>query len=89
MTNDPDDFALESGLPKGEIPDRIVQELVRCREIAKDYAQGYSDAVKAQAEKHGIPVAALKRYVAALGDDKMQDARNEVEALDKLLAVDA
>lgn len=88
MTADPDEFSLESGSPPGEIPDRVVGELVFCRKEAKDYAGAYADAVKAQAEKHGIPVAALKRYIAALGDDKMQDARNEVDALEKLLAAE-
>lgn len=82
-----DEFKLESGLPKGEIPQRVVDELVSVREIAKDYAQSYSDAIKAQGEKHGIPVGALKRYVAAVGDNKLEDARNETDALEKLLLV--
>lgn len=79
-------FELEPSAPQGEIPRRIVDELIECRRIAKDYAQSYADAVKNQAEKHGIPVGALKRYVAALADDKVEEASIETEALEKLLA---
>lgn len=79
------DFELEPPPVKGEIPERIVNELCACRRTAKDYAQAYSDACKTQAEKHGIPPAALKRYIAALVDDKLEDARVEIDALEKLL----
>lgn len=80
------EFGLEPSPAKGEIPQRVVGELINARTIAKDYAQSYADAVKAQGEKHGIPVGALKRYIAALADDKVEDAINEVTALERLLA---
>jgi hypothetical protein len=80
-------FDLEPSLPQGHIPQRVVDELVNVRTIAKDYAQSYSDAVKQQAERFGIPVGALKRYVTAIADDKVQDARTEVDALERLLGV--
>jgi hypothetical protein len=83
------DFALEPSLPQGHIPQRVVDELVQVRTVARDYAQSYSDAIKQQAERFGIPVGALKRYVAAVADDKLDDARDEVDALEKLLGVDA
>lgn len=80
------DFALEPDVEKGEIPQRVVDELVHVRTIAKDYAQSYSDAVKTQGEKHGIPVGALKRYIAALMDDQVQSVQIELDALQGLLS---
>ena len=80
-----DDFALEPDVENGKLPERVVDELVHCRTIAKDYAQAYSDAAKAQAERYGIPVGAVKRYIAWLADDKMADGRNEVDALERLM----
>lgn len=78
-------FDLEPGLPAGELPERVIDELMHARNVAKDYAQGYGEAVKAQAEKHQIPVGALKRYIAARCDDKLAEADAETSALAKLL----
>ena len=69
-----DEFALEPSPPDGTIPERVIDELRHARRIAKDYAQSFSDAVKAQAELRKIKPSALKRYIAALEDDTLDAA---------------
>ena len=80
----PDDFALEPDAP-GIIPDRVIEELRHARTVAKDHAQAYGDACKAQAEKHKIKPGALKRYIAALCDDKLDDVDAETRDLERLI----
>lgn len=79
-------FNLEPDAPAGKVPQRVVDELVRCRTEAKDYAQAYTDAIKAQAEKHKLKPSALKKYVNAIEADKREDLRKEVDDVEKLLA---
>lgn len=79
------EFQLEPSTPVGELPERVIDELVHVRTIAKDYASSYSEAVKTQAEKYKINVAALKRFIAAKCDDKLAEAQEEADALAKLL----
>ena len=67
------------------IPVPTIDELVAVRHIARDHAQAYTDAIKAQAEKYGIPRSALRRYVNAIADDKIGDLGEEQEALVALL----
>lgn len=88
VTTDADgvvNFELEPPPPPGELPDRVLEELIHVRTIAKDYASSYSEAVKTQAEKYKINVAALKRFIAAKCDDKLAEAQEEADALAKLL----
>ena len=66
---------------KEEISEAVIDELVQAKTIAKDYAQAFSDAVKAQAEKHGLKVGALKKYVAAREADKLKDVGEEAAEL--------
>lgn len=77
-------FQLEPETP-GEIPGRVIEELRQFRAVAKDHAQAFSDACKAQAEKHKIPAAALKRYIGALEDDTVEKLDDEARALERLL----
>lgn len=80
------DFALEPSEPEGgRIPWSVIDELRHARAIAKDYVQGYSDAAKAQAEKYKLKPSALKRYIAALEDDKLDDLDAETNDLEKLI----
>jgi hypothetical protein len=79
------EFNLEAPPTPGELPDRVMDELVHVRTVAKDYASAYSEAVKTQAEKYQINVAALKRFIAAKCDDKLAEAAEEADALAKLL----
>lgn len=83
--NKPEDFALESPPQPGVIPERVITELRHARSIAKDYATAYSDAAKAQAEKHSIKPAALKRYIAALEDDTLDELDAETQDLERLI----
>ena len=83
------DFKLEPTEPEaGEIPEAVISELRHARAIAKDYAQGYSDACKAQAEKYKLKPSALKRYIAALEDDKVADLHTETNDLEKLIGIE-
>lgn len=79
----PADFALEPS--DGNIPPRVIDELRGAYAIAKDYAQSYSDAAKAQAEKFKLKPAALKKYIAALENDSTADLRDELSDLEKLI----
>lgn len=80
------DFSLEPPLKPGDIPERVILELRQACAIAVDYAGAFSDACKAQAEKHGVAAGALKRYIKALEGDKIDDARKEADDLLALIA---
>ena len=83
-----DEFELEPSTPVGEIPDKIITELRECRRRAKDFAQAFSEAVKAQAEKYGIAPGALRKYVCALEDDTVERVADETADLERLLGVE-
>jgi hypothetical protein len=78
------DFKLEPSEP-GIVPQRVIDELRRCYREAKDYTGALSEAIKAQAEKHEVEPAALRKYIAALESDDMDGARKEVDDLQRLL----
>lgn len=80
-----DDFALEGDPLPGVVPEPVITELMHARTIAKDWAASYGEAIKDQAEKHKVKPGALKRYVAARCDDKMDEARAEAEDFERLL----
>ena len=48
------------------IPQSTIDELVDLRSMAKLASEAFSDAVAAQAEKHQVNKAALRKYVSAL-----------------------
>lgn len=77
-------FALEPPEP-GKVPDRVIDELRRARTVAKDHAQAFSDCIKAQAEKYSVKPGALKRYIVALCDDKVEEVENETDDLQRLI----
>jgi hypothetical protein len=77
-------FELESPEP-GVMPPRVIDELRRAYREATDYAAAFGDAIKAQAEKHTINAKALRRYIAALEDDKLDEAAKEAADLEKLI----
>jgi len=79
-----DDFALEPVEP-GVVPPRVIDELRRCYREATDYGAAFSDAVKAEAEKYVINAKALRRYIAALEGDKLDEAAKEAADLEKLI----
>lgn len=88
VTKDADgrvNFELEAPPTPGELPERVIDELMHVRTIAKDYASSYSEAVKTQAEKYKINVAAVKRFIAAKCDDKLQEVSEEADDLARLL----
>lgn len=80
-----DDFNLESPSAPGHVPERVILELRQACATAADYAGAFSDACKAQAEKHGIKPNALKRYIKALESDKLADVDKEAEDLMSLI----
>jgi len=83
MTTD-EAFALEPSEP-GVVPQRVIDELVESRRVAHDYAAGFGDALKAQAEKHGVKVGALRRYVTAIATDSVEEVDAEMDDLARLL----
>lgn len=77
-------FDLESEEP-GKVPDRVISELRTARYVAKDYATAFSDCIKAQAEKYGVKPGALKRYIVALEEDKLEEVDAETDDLARLI----
>lgn len=67
------------------ISQAVMRELERAGQEAKGYAEAYSEAVKAQAEKHGLEPAVLKKFINARITDKVGKFRREVEQGDQLL----
>lgn len=59
------------------IPTAVIDELREACRIAAGYSGAFSDACKAQAEKHHIAPGALKRYIRALEADKLDAATQE------------
>jgi hypothetical protein len=80
----PESFELEPSEP-GVIPERVIYELRQFYRVAKDHTGALADAVKAQAEKHSITPSALRRYIAALENDSLEDAAKEAADLEKLI----
>lgn len=78
------EFGLESPTP-GAPSAHVVGELRRCYREAKDYAEAFGDAIKAQAEKHHLKPGALRRYIAALEGDKLKEAAEEAADLERLI----
>jgi hypothetical protein len=78
------DFSLEPSEP-GTVPARVIDELRRAYREATDYAGAFGDAVKAQAEKYMINAKALRRYIAALEGDKLDEAAEEAADLERLI----
>jgi DNA-binding IscR family transcriptional regulator len=79
-----DNFALEPSDP-GVVPERVIDELRQFYRVAKDHTGALGDAIKAQAEKHSIAPAALRKYIAALENDSLVDAAKEAADLEKLI----
>jgi hypothetical protein len=62
-----------------------IDELVNLRSEAKLAAETFSEAVAAQAEKHGVNKGALKKYVSALEADKVGKLDEETAAILELI----
>ncbi len=73
----------------GRVGKNVLADLVRERNIAKDHAQAFADAVKRVAEKHRVKPVALKRYVVAIADDKVAALNKETDDLELLLGLSA
>lgn len=80
----PEEFALEPSEP-GIVPERVIDELVHFRTVAKDHAQAFSDAIAEQAKKYKIKPGALKRFVCALEGDKLDELNAETDDLGRLI----
>lgn len=78
-------FELEPAPMPGDVPDRVVTELRHARRVAMDYSQACSDAIKEQAKKYNVNIAALRRYVYALEADNLESVDAEVVALRHLI----
>jgi hypothetical protein len=84
QTQDPKNFKLESTQP-GHVPAGVIEELRRLRTEANEASTDFREAIKVQADKHKVKPAALRRYVIALGRDKVDEAKAEAEDLERLI----
>jgi hypothetical protein len=62
-----------------------IDELVTLRADARLSAENFSEAIKAQAEKHEITKGALRRYICALEKDALESLSDEQSDLEALL----
>ena len=62
-----------------------IEELCTLRTDAKLAAESFSEAIKAQAEKCGLSRSALRRYVCARADDRLEALDTEANDLSHLL----
>lgn len=82
--NAPENFELAP--PQAGVPSpQVIEELRHLRRIAADAVKDYGEAIKAQAEKHGVKRGALRKYIAALEMDKTGDAAEEARDLERLV----
>jgi hypothetical protein len=82
---DPADFNLESPAEPGKVPDSVIEELRGLRTAANDSATDFREAINVMADKYKVKRAALRRYVVALGLDKVDEAKAEAVDLERLI----
>ena len=70
------------------VPEGVLRDLVDLKSIASGAAEDYGLAIETQAEKHGMPKAALARYVTARCGDRLAKLTAEVEATQMLLGLE-
>ena len=71
-----------------KVPEDVLSELVDLKSAAKGAAEDFAVAIEAAAEKHGMPKAALARYVTARCGDRLPKLTAEVEATQMLLGLE-
>ena len=69
----------------GSLTPGHIEELCALRTDAKLDAQTFSEAIQAQAEKCGLSRSALRRYVCARADDRLEALDTEANDLSHLL----
>lgn len=63
------------------IPDTTMRELTALFQRVRDSQEDFKSAVGAQAEKHGIEAAVLRRVVAAVARDRVDQARETAQGV--------
>ena len=71
--------------PTSRIPPETIQELISLRAMARAAAETFSEAIKAQCEKHEVMRSALRRYICAAEADLLATLDAEAEDLARLL----
>ena len=89
IKNSKGDFALEPDAEPGTVPSGVIDELRVLRTKANDASTDFREAVKIQAEKAHIKPSVLRKYIVALGRDKVDEARAEAEQLEHLIETSA
>ena len=69
----------------GEVPAAVITELRVQYADHKDSGAALSEAIKLQAEKYGVKPGALRRYIAALEQDSVEDVEAECKDLERLI----
>jgi len=85
MLNSKGEFALEPDVEPGKVPVAVINELRALRTNANDASTLFREAITVQAEKHKVKPKALRKYVVALGNDKVDEAKAEAEDLERLI----
>lgn len=85
-TSERPDLKLESP-GTGKVPPGVVEELKNLRTRANGAVTLFREAVKVQADKHKVKPAALRRYVVALGNDKVDELKAEAVDIEALVGV--
>ena len=85
LRNAKDEFQLEPPVEPGKVPDSVINELRTLRTRANDATTDFREAVKTQAEKHHLKPSSLRRYVVALGRDRVDDVLAEAREIESLV----
>jgi hypothetical protein len=67
------------------IPQSTVNELVQLCVVRSEAAAQFKEAIKAQALLYEVHPTALRRYVAAIAEDTLEELRNETLATRDLI----
>jgi len=78
-------FDLEPTLPTGQIPARVLVELIALRAAQRSAIETYAEAVTAQATKFSVGKKALRRFIAAVDNDKLADLKLECAGVQQLI----
>jgi hypothetical protein len=87
--NSKGEFAVEPDTEPGNVPAGVINELRNLRTAANEASTDFREAINTQADKHKVKRAALRRYIIALGNDKVDEAAKEATDLERLIETGA
>ena len=66
------------------LSEKVFDELELAYLTAKQYASAFQDAIKEQAEKHGLDPQALAKFVRAKANDNFDKLHKELSTIEQL-----